>query len=51
MRFVLAAVLAASLVPAATPVQVGYCTSIKNADAAKAAGFDYGKCRRRRSPR
>jgi sugar phosphate isomerase/epimerase len=31
----------ASSTPAAGKVKVGYCTSIKNADAAQAAGFDY----------
>jgi len=38
-----AAVVAAGLVapPTAGKVQVGYCTSVKNAEAAKAAGFDY----------
>jgi sugar phosphate isomerase/epimerase len=44
MRTLLAAALAAALLPSAVPaarVQVGYCTSLKNADAAKAAGFDY----------
>jgi sugar phosphate isomerase/epimerase len=38
------AVLTAALVsapPAATTVKVGYCTSVKSADAARAAGFDY----------
>src|SRR5262249_57617610 len=41
MRMVIAAALAAALVPAPAPVKVGYCTSLKNVDAAKAAGFDY----------
>jgi len=44
MRVVLAALLAMAVAPPlmpATPVQVGYCTSLKNAEAAKAAGFDY----------
>jgi D-psicose/D-tagatose/L-ribulose 3-epimerase len=37
------AVVAAALTvaPSAGKVQVGYCTSIKNAEAARAAGFDY----------
>src|SRR4030095_10005899 len=39
---VVAAALAVALVPVpAAKVQVGYCTSIKNLAAAKAAGFDY----------
>jgi len=44
MRVVLAALLAMAVAPPlmpATTVQVGYCTSLKNAEAAKAAGFDY----------
>jgi D-psicose/D-tagatose/L-ribulose 3-epimerase len=47
MRITVAAVLSAfALAPAPAPataakVQVGYCTSLKNVDAAKAAGFDY----------
>ena len=42
MRIALAAVLVAALAPApVSHVKVGYCTSLKNVDAAKAAGFDY----------
>jgi sugar phosphate isomerase/epimerase len=44
MRIALAALLTVALAPApvpATKVKVGYCTSLKNAEAAKAAGFDY----------
>jgi len=45
MKFtvVAAAVLAVVLAfaPAADKVRVGYCTSVKNVEAAKAAGFDY----------
>jgi sugar phosphate isomerase/epimerase len=45
MKAALAAVVCAVALsgsgPAAGKVRVGYCTSIKNADAAKAAGFDY----------
>jgi sugar phosphate isomerase/epimerase len=43
MKSVLAAALAFSLLSTApaSHVKVGYCTSLKNADAAKAAGFDY----------
>jgi sugar phosphate isomerase/epimerase len=39
----LAAVVTAGLVaaPSAGKVQVGYCTSVKNLETAKAAGFDY----------
>src|SRR3954466_7388513 len=36
-----AAVIAGAVAPAATNVKVGYCTQLKNIDAAKAAGFDY----------
>ncbi|HEY2433249.1 MAG TPA: sugar phosphate isomerase/epimerase family protein [Vicinamibacterales bacterium] len=43
MRFAAVAALIAAAVVAmpATNVQVGYCTSLGNADAAKTAGFDY----------
>src|SRR5262245_30158080 len=38
----LAAAVILSLAPPPTaPVKVGYCTSVKNLDAARAAGFDY----------
>jgi len=37
----LAVVLSVAAPPGAAAIKVGYCTSIKNADAAKAAGFDY----------
>ena len=36
-----AAVVLSLAAPPAAPVKVGYCTSVKNIDAAKAAGFDY----------
>jgi sugar phosphate isomerase/epimerase len=41
--FFIAALAAAAFVatPLAPHVQVGYCTSLQNAEAAKAAGFDY----------
>src|SRR6476619_6485446 len=42
MRFAVAvALLAIVATPPPTAVTVGYCTSLKNVDAAKAAGFDY----------
>ena len=43
MRFFTIAALVAATFAARPihPVQVGYCTSLKNAEAAKAAGFDY----------
>ena len=44
MRIAVAALLTVALAPApvpATKVKVGYCTGLKNAEAAKAAGFDY----------
>lgn len=42
MRLAVAvALLAIVATPPPTAVKVGYCTSLKNADAAKAAGFDY----------
>jgi D-psicose/D-tagatose/L-ribulose 3-epimerase len=42
MRIAVAASLVAMLAMApVSKVKVGYCTSLKNADAAKAAGFDY----------
>ena len=43
MRFLTIAALAAAtfVAPPSARVQVGYCTSLKNAEAAKAAGFDY----------
>ena len=44
MRIAVAALLTMALAPApvpATKVKVGYCTGLKNAEAAKAAGFDY----------
>src|SRR5881394_632091 len=42
MRFAAAVALLAILIPPPpAAVKVGYCTSLKNVDAAKAAGFDY----------
>ena len=42
MRFAVAvALLAIVATPPPTAVKVGYCTSLTNVDAAKAAGFDY----------
>lgn len=43
MKLAILAVAAGLCVSAVTPaaVRVGYCTSVKNAEAAKAAGFDY----------
>src|SRR5215831_12810270 len=38
---VLAVVLSTAAPPHAAAVKVGYCTSIRNVDAAKGAGFDY----------
>ena len=36
-----ALLISLAVAPPATTVKVGYCTGLKNADAAKAAGFDY----------
>jgi D-psicose/D-tagatose/L-ribulose 3-epimerase len=41
MRLIVLAAALALATPPATKVQVGYCTSVKNLEAAKAAGFDY----------
>src|SRR5262245_9886880 len=45
MRIVLALLATLMVVPpaeqATSKVKVGYCTGVKNLDAAKAAGFDY----------
>jgi D-psicose/D-tagatose/L-ribulose 3-epimerase len=41
LAVVIASSLVASPAPPAAAVKIGYCTGLKNADAAKAAGFDY----------